>query len=249
VAPLPQLLASSGALPGAFAPSDSAQGAVLARRILGADPGARVAVVYADSAEGRALAAGLRRGFGGAARRAIVASVRLDPAGAAAAQLEPLRSSGADVLCALGLGPATRSVFAATRAWRRAAYVDAASAWTGPLGPAEGVVTAVWSRGAAAPAPGDPAGALIRAVAGPTRSRDPSFVAGLGAGYTLVDALRRAAAPTGPALARALERLTEPSNPFLLPGISVTGGTIHRLQLVQRRGASWIPLGGLQAAG
>jgi hypothetical protein len=110
-------------------------------------------------------------------------------------------------------------------------------------------VTALWSRGAPAPAPGDPAGALIRAVAGPARARDPSFVDGLATGYALVDALRHTAAPTRATLARAVERLVEPSNPFLLPGISVTDGTVDRLQLVRRRGASWVALGGLQAAG
>lgn len=247
--PLPQVLGSGGGMVGAFAPPDSAQGAVFARRILGSDPGARVAVVYADSAEGRALAAGLRRGFGAGAGRAVVASLRFDPATPAATQVEGLRSSGADTLCVLGLGPSTRGVLAATRTWRRGTYVDAASAWAGLLGPAEGAVTAVWSRGAVAPAPGDPAAALIRTVAGPTRARDPSFVDGLAIAYALVDALRHVAAPTRTALVRAVEHLAEPSNPFLLPGVSVTDGTVDRLQLVQRRGASWIALGGLQAAG
>lgn len=248
--PLPQLLPSSGAVPGAFAPPESAQGAVFARRILAAGPGARVAVVSADTAEGRALAAGLRRGFGAVARRALVASLRLDPATPVAAQVAGLRSSGADTLCLLGLGAATPTVLAATRGWRHVTYVDAASAWGGPLGPAEGIVTEVWSRGAVAPAPGDPAEALIRAIAGPARARDPAFVDGLALGYALVDALRHAPKPTRAALVRAAARLAEPSNPFLLPGVTVRpGGTPARLLLVQRRRAGWVALGGLQAAG
>jgi branched-chain amino acid transport system substrate-binding protein len=249
--PIPQLLSVSGAVPGALAPSDTAQGAVFARRIVGADPGARVAVVFAGTAEGRALAAGLRRGLG----RKVVASVRFDPEAAASNQVGALRTSGADALCVLGLGSATRAVLAATRSWHPATYVDGASAWAAPLGAAEGVVTEVWARGALAPVPGDPADALVEAVAGPAHARDPGFVEGLAIGYALVDALRAAGPdPTRPAVVRATAGLAEPSNPFLLPGVGVrpaagAATAVGHLQLVQRRGGSWIRLGGLQAAG
>ncbi len=249
--PIPQLLSAGGAVPGALAPSDAAQGAVFARRIAVTDSGARVAVVYSASAEGRALAAGVRRGLG----RKVVAVVRLDPGAPAADQVARLRSSGADTLCVLALGTATRDVLAATRTWHPATYVDGASAWAGPLGPAEGVVTAVWTRGALAPVQGDPGDALVKAVAGPSKARDPGFVEGLAIGYALVDALRRSgAAPSRASVARAVAGLGEASNPFLLPGIGVRPASgaataVGRLQLVQRRGGSWLPLGGLQAAG
>jgi len=249
--PLPQLLASSGAVPGALAPSDAAQGAVFARRIVGADPAARVAVVFAATVEGRALASGVRHGLG----RRVVASVRFDPAAAAAGQVAGLRAAGADTVCLLGLGSATRGVIAAMRAWHPATYVDGVSAWAGPLGTAEGVVTATWTRGALAPVTGDPGDALVKAIAGPSRARDPGFVEGLAIGSALVDALRAAGPdPTRAAVVRAVAGLTEASNPFLLPGVRVRPATgiataVAQLQLVQRRGGSWIPLGGLQAAG
>ena len=80
---------------------------------------------------------------------------------------------------------------------------------------------------------------------------DGYYVAGMGAAYTMVDALKKAGKNlTRDSIMRAATHLTERGNPFLLPGIVVRTTPSFRFPVTQVklqrwRGRAWHPFGKL----
>ena len=224
------VLAGTGAVLGqladvapALAPYD--QGRLYARRVVATDRHATVAVLFSDDEEGR----GLLQGFRSRAASLVVASAA---AADVASQVAQLQSSGATTLCVFTPADVAAKAFAAARSlgWRPQVYVSDAS-------PApEGAISALWAKDPRSPAYAhDPALARV--------PRDPTYVQGLAAGYTLVDVLEHAGArPTRATFRAALARLHEVSNPYLVPGVEAP---VTTAQLVRRHNGSWLPLGGV----
>jgi hypothetical protein len=126
----------------------------------------------------------------------------------ASTDLTALRNAATDTLVVLSSRPMPAIPH---RGW--AVYSNAAAA-----SPYPGAVSTVFVR-----MPGDPAW-----TGDPTGLRfHPASAAGavgLAAAYTIVDALRTEKAPTRASVLKALRRLIEADNPFLVPGIVVRGG-------------------------
>ena len=98
---VPQLFVASGAAglrrwTIGFPPKDALEGAVLARQVLKTTPRARVAVLYEDDVDGRALLAAFRRGLGARAGQSV-----------ATTEVAELRASGAHTFVVLGRAAAS----------------------------------------------------------------------------------------------------------------------------------------------
>lgn len=207
----------------ALAPYD--EGRLYARHVVATDRRAKVAVLYSDDADGRALLQGFRS-------RAAPLVVAVSAASDVPSEVEQLRAAGATTLCVFTPADVAAQAFAAARSlgWRPQVYVSDAS-------PApEGAISALWAKDPQSPAYArDPVLARV--------PRDPVYVQGLAAGYTLVDLLAHAGAhPTHASVLAALAHLHEVSNPYLVPGVEAP---VTTAQLVRRRHGSWFPFGGV----
>jgi branched-chain amino acid transport system substrate-binding protein len=232
-----------GDLPGA-APPPRAEGEAYGRYLAATRPDAKVAVVYAADALGRALLAGLRR----AAARQLVLAQPLDPAlPDAAAALAAAQAAGADVLCLLAPA-ASADLYGALAQlrWKPQVVAALSSAY-----PPAGAVSAAYLKDTGAD---DPGAALYRRIlstyARGAAPRDPSLLAGMAAAFTAVDVLRHAgAAPSRALVARAAAALNEANNPFLLAGVKVRpGARTAQLALARWLAGRWQPFGGLITA-
>lgn len=280
-AKVPQLFAASGATSlgadGArspytigFQPSHQAEGWVYGKYVARTRPGARIAVLVQDDAQGRDLLAGLRRGL--LRSKARIVAVESYPAATAdvTAQVTRLRASRASVL-ALFAAPkhALQAYTTAGRlAWRPGLTITAADAATPE------VMVAATERGAGKVAAGAVSIATVRSPSDPqwASSRgmelyrqvlrqyapgadpdDVGHVHGMAAAWTLVEVLRR----VGPDLTRkrvieAVSSLSLSGNPFLVPGIVLRTGPgdrfpIEQMLLQRWQKGAWRTFGGLWA--
>ena len=223
-------LAATGAVLGQLADVAPAlppydQGRLYARRLVATDRRATVAVLFSDDAYGRALLQGFRS-------RAASLVVATAAAADVSTQVGQLQASGATTLCVFTPADVASRAFAAARSlgWRPQVYVSDAE-------PApEGAVSALWAKDPHSPAYArDPVLARV--------PRDPVYVQGLAAGYTLVDVLEHAGAyPTRATFRAALAHLHEVSNPYLVPGVEAP---VTTAQLVRRHNGTWLPFGGV----
>jgi branched-chain amino acid transport system substrate-binding protein len=193
--------------------------------VLKTRPRARIAVLYEDDEDGRDLLAGLRRGLGPSAGQ--IAALGYDPADAdVKVQIAELRATSADtfVLFAFGRFVAQALAEAKRLGWRPLAYSSAAASVKAV---APGLVSAVYVKD-----PGDPSWAgdagialsqrVLKRYARVGDLKSASYVAGMAAAFTLVDALRKAGKNlTRAGVIAAARSLNEANNPFLLPGIVV----------------------------
>lgn len=248
----------------ALGPSSVLEGRVVGRWLARTRGAPAVAVLRTDDAAGAELAAGLRDGLGPGGR--VAAEVRL-PAGVPPGpdDLLALRRSGARVLALLVADGA--AALAARRAaalgWRPLLVV-ASRAAAAPLMlrarlPLRGAVSLAVFKDPTNPLwDGDPGLAqALRVLRTRTAGTDPAdvrYVAGLAAGYALVDVLRAAGPrPSRQSVLAAARRLVEADNPFVLPGIVLRTGAddgvaIEQAGLQRWTGARWTAVGGLVEA-
>ena len=252
-----------------YLPSYVGEGAMYGRNIARTRPNARIAVIYEDSAYGRDLLAGLRRGLAGKGR--IVATQSHSPVDSdVRSQVASLRSSRANTFMVF-----TTPTFmiqavieAAKLGWRPQLYISAISIeptvmrivqLSAGRRAVENAISMVFLKD-----PTNPRWAKDRAVllyrrlmkryAPGRRPNDVYHFYGMAVAHSFVTALRSAGRnPTRASLLRAATHMRETNNPFLLPGIVVqTSPTnyhpISRAQLYRYRNGRWQPFSGLLGA-
>ncbi len=244
-----------------YVPSYRIEGFALARQVLKAKPKARIAVLYSDDEDGRDLLAGFGHGLAATGGR-IAKAVGYDPAGGDIdSQVSALRRTGANTLTifAFGTDAAQALIRAASLGWRPRVYLNAAASaagvmWRADLGGAKPVtrnaVSVVFFKEPSDPRwADDPGIALFRTIvkryAGARDLRNGTYVAGMAAAFTLVDALKRAGRNlTRTGIMAAVRSLNEANNPFVLPGIEIKTGPadpypIEQLALERWSGSHW----------
>lgn len=240
-----------------FRPSYAAEGRIYGLYLARTRPRARVAVLVGDDADGRELVAGLSRGLAGSGAKVVAtqpAALDVTP------QIGELNASRADVLAVFAPPSVARQAFAAARrlAWRPLTLVSS-NAGTAALRPPEGAVSLTYLKDPSDKRWAEDAGmrlfrSILSRYAKGANARDGRHVYGMAVAHTLVRVLRAAGpAPTRAGVLARTRLLRDPSNPFLLPGITVrTSATdrfpIEQAQLRRWSNGSWRPFGGLWAS-
>jgi len=265
---LPQLFVASGATTWGrdaarypwsigFQPSHRAEGWVYGRFVAKTMRRARIAVLYENDALGKELLQGLRRGLARAGS-SVVAAERYDETSLdVQPQIARLRASGATVLGIFARSPVAREAAGEARrlGWRPSLILSSESGVPGNEA-VEGSVSATFLKD-----PGDrrwrqdPGISRYRAImarhAHGANLRNLDHVYGMAVAYETVALVERlGATPTRTGLMAAARSLNDPSNPFLLPGISVRTGKndgfpVQQVQLRRSANGKWIPAGGL----
>jgi branched-chain amino acid transport system substrate-binding protein len=200
-------------------------------------PGARIGVLYQNDDFGQDYLTGLERGMGDATRQIIDREPYDVSAADVSSQVARLRGSGADTLfifatarfaiqtmvSAYKLGWHPRTLLSYTSA--ASTIIDAVDRAAGSVDATEGITSVGFELD-----PGNPADASLpgtglyqqimgRYLPGADQS-NVFYLTGMSNAYMVVDALRRAGADlTREGLMRAAASMSEPANPFLLPGV------------------------------
>src|SRR3954447_9530044 len=246
---VPQLLVASGAsslgrdtarYPWSigYPPSALVEGRLLARELLRTESSPRVGVLYENDDYGSDLLRGLRRGLGARAS-AIVSAQACDPAAPdIRSQMVALKESKATTLVCFAYGKRVIEayVFAAQFGWRPRIYLNSAAGSASVLKVAaasvgraatDGTVSLSFLKDPASPAiVADKGYMLFKSVLDRyepgVRTDDVNAMYGMAEAYTMVDALKLAGpSPTRRGLVRAVARLDERANPFVLPGVVI----------------------------
>jgi branched-chain amino acid transport system substrate-binding protein len=273
---VPQLFAGSGATTFGrdyrrypytigYLPSYVGEGKVYARHIRASKPNAKIAVLFQNDDYGRDLLSGFKAGFA-PKRSNIVAEQSYDPLSTdVASQIARLRSSGATVFMVIATPPFTiRALVAANRlGWRPQVYVNQVGSATNIMRIVsatagariiENAITLISIKDPTSPRfRRDKGMALYRSIMRRHLPRgdvnDGFHVYSMAVAHTFVAALRKAGRnPTRASVLRAVTRLNDRTNPFVLPGVSVkTSATDHfpleQGQLQRWRKNQWNPLG------
>ena len=219
-------------------PSFPGEGAIYGRQIAATKPKAKIAVLYEGDEYGNELLAGLKRGLGSHAAQIVAAQSytlldqTMDP------QVTQLKASGADtfVIFALPKQAIQAFVVAAKLGWKPAEYVTSVS-----IDPA--VMQIVHLNSGNAVGVGATSTAFLHDPTNPTQTTSAgvklyrqimqkylpnedwkavAHIYGMMAAYAMVDSLKHAGKnPTRASLLKAATHLNE-TNPFLLPGLTVT---------------------------
>ena len=248
-----------------YLPSYVAEGRVYARHILATKPKAKIAVLVQNDDYGKDLLGGFRSGLG-AKQRQLVATQSYDPLSTdVASQISRLKSSGANVLMLIGTPPfAIRGVVAANRlGWRPQLYINQVGSATNIMRIISATASARSINGAITfQSIKDPTSPRFRSSAGMRLYRrimaqylprgdvnDGFHVYSMAVAHTFVTALRGAGRnPTRASLLRAVQRLNERNNPFVLPGVVIKTGSTDRFpiqhgQLQRWSRNQWRPVG------
>jgi branched-chain amino acid transport system substrate-binding protein len=254
-----------------YLPSFQGEGAIYGRYVARTMPRARIAVLYENTDYGKDLTAGLRRGLG--RRSSRIVAVRsyefADPdVNSQIAQLKRSRANAFMLFATPGF--AVQAFIAAHRqAWRPRTFISSvsiepsimnvirfntsarATAGTTSMGYLKDPTSPTWAR--------DPAVRLYRRIMRRylprRRAADVYHYYGMAVARSMVHALRKSGRNlTRAGLLRAVTRMNETDNPFLLPGVAVRTSPsnyfpIARAKLFRysRRG-EWVPFGRLLAA-
>ena len=250
-----------------FQPSNRAEGWIYGAYLARTKPEAKVGVLFQNDELGKELIAGLRQGIA----RSKVKLVALESYevidGDVEAQIARLKASGANTLALFAT--ATVAVQAYTVAnrlgWRpltvvstaaSASRVMASAAAGGASRSVEGSISISYLKDPVDPRwRADAAMRLYRTVlaryASGANARDVGHVYGMAVAYETVRLLKATGkTPTRAAVAAQLRRLSDASNPFLLPGITIRTSASERFPIEQARlqrwsKGSWRSFGGL----
>lgn len=249
-----------------YIPGYVTEGTIYGRTIAKSLPGAKIAVLYQDDDYGRNLLSGLQIGLAKKAGQ-IVAKAGYDPTSPdVQSQIAQLKGSGADTLALFAFGKFAIQafVFADKLGWHPHVFVnDVASASSlmrlSPAGSTEGAISIVFAKDPTDPQWAQDRGTLLyrqimKRYLPSADAKDPFFVAGMAAAFTMVDALKHAGKDlTRQSLMDAALHLDEGDNPFLLPGIVVRTTPTYRfpisqVQLQRWHKGNWVRFGPLLAA-
>jgi branched-chain amino acid transport system substrate-binding protein len=275
---VPQLFAGSGATTFGrdykrypytigFLPSYVGEGKVYARHILNTKPKAKIAVLFQNDDYGKDLLAGLKQGIARSKVKVVAAQPFEVTAPDVQSQISKLKASGADVL-ALFATPRHAIqgyVFANRLAWRpliinnavsSASNIMALASEGGSNKAVENSVSIVFLKDPTdAKWRNDAAVKLYRSImsrhAKGANQKDVYHVYGMAVAYEFVKVLKAAGKnPTRVAVMTQTRKLNDPSNPFLLPGLTIKTSATERFPieqaLLQRWSkGSWKSFGGL----
>ncbi len=238
------------------------EGSAYAKYILQSKPGAKIAVLYANSDAGKEYLAGVHDGLGKKASTMIVKEVPYEQTDVTlASQIEGLKSSGADVFINLAFGKfATQAIRTAYDiGWHPLQFIPNASlsiaAFLDPAGreKAAGIITNARSKGwTHAQARRDPA---VREFLdwmskyNPRASlRDQLNVAGYERAQVLVEVLKKCGNDLTCANVMKQAASLDLELGMLRPGIRITTGPadyqpIKLLYLIKFDGTTWVPFG------
>jgi branched-chain amino acid transport system substrate-binding protein len=246
---------------GFFAPYRT-EGLAYAKYILQSEPGAKIAVLYANSDAGKEYLSGVHDGLGKKASTMIVKEVSYENTDAPLdSQIMALKSSGADVFINLAFGRfATQAIRRAYDiGWRPLQFIPNASlsiaAFLEPAGleKAAGIITNARSKSwSHAQARGDPAVSEFldwMSKYNPQASlRDQLNVAGYERAQTLVEVLKKCGDDLTRANVMKQAASLDLELGMLRPGIKITTSPtdyqpIKQLYLMKFNGRNWVPLG------
>ncbi|MDQ3067618.1 MAG: ABC transporter substrate-binding protein [Actinomycetota bacterium] len=250
-----------------FQPSYRAEGWIYGTYLARTKPGAKIGVLFQNDDYGKDLMAGLKQGIGRSKVRIVAAESFEVTAPDVQSQVAKLKASGANVL-ALFATPRHAIqgyVFANRLGWRPLIINNAVSSASNIMtlasegGTNKSVANSIsivflkdpidvkWRN--------DGAIKLYRSImsryAKGANVKDVYHVYGMAVAYQTVRALKAAGkTPTRVALLRQIAKLSDASNPFLLPGITIRTGATERFPieqaLLQRWGkGGWTSFGGL----
>jgi len=250
-----------------FQPSYRAEGWIYGKYLARTTPGAKVGVLFQNDDYGKDLLAGLKQGIAGSKVTVVSAQSfeATDPD--VQSQVSKLKASGANVL-ALFATPRhaiQAYVFANRLAWRPLIINNAVSSASNIMALAsEGGTNKAVENSIAIVFLKDPTDAkwrndaavkLYRSImsrfAKGANQKDVYHVYGMAVAYEFVHVLKGAGKnPTRASVMTQTRKLNDPSNPFLLPGLTVrTSATerfpIEQAQLQRWSKGSWKSFGGL----
>ncbi len=250
-----------------FQPSYRAEGWIYGQYLARAKPGAKVGVLFQDDDFGKDLLAGLKQGIGRSKVKVVAAQPFEVTAPDVQSQISQLKASGANVL-ALFATPrhAIQGYAVANRlGWRPLIVTNADSSASNVMALAseggsnkavENSVSIVFLKDPTdAKWRNDAAMKLYRSImtryAKGASQKDVYHVHGMAVAYELVKVLEAAGKnPTRAAVMAQTRKLNDPSNPFLLPGLTIKTSATERFPieqaLLQRWSkGSWKSFGGL----
>jgi branched-chain amino acid transport system substrate-binding protein len=234
-----------------YIPTYSEEGKIYGRYVVAKIKKPKIAVLYQDDDYGRDLVTGLQKGLGKKAG-AIVAKVGYDPTSSdVQGEVARLKASKANVLMVFAFGKFSLQAFNAVArlSWRPQIFVNDVSSASSlmaivPQSAASGSISIVFGKDPAAPLWARDKGirlfqSILRKYGSGVGSRDLKdgyYVAGMGAAFTMVDALRKAGKNlTRAGVMRAATHLNERNNPFLLPGVAVRTTSYDHFPLAQAK--------------
>jgi branched-chain amino acid transport system substrate-binding protein len=275
---VPQLFAASGATTWGrdaatypwtigFQPSYAAEGWVYGQYVAKTQRKARIGVLFQNDDYGKDLLGGLKRGLGRSGSKVVAAQPYEVTSPDVGSQIAKLKGSGANVLAifATPTFAIQAYVFANRLGWHPLVLCNGVSGTSnimllasegGKNKAVEGTITSTILKDPSDPRwKNDPGMKQYRAILGRyakgANAGDVYHVYGMAVAYETVGLLKRLGAnPTRAGLMKAARSITDPGNPFLLPGISVKTGPgdgfpIQQGQLQRWTKGHWVPVGGL----
>ena len=250
-----------------FQPSYRAEGWIYGKYLARTKPGAKVGVLFQNDDYGKDLMAGLKQGIARSKVKVVAAQPFEVTATDVQSQIAKLKASGANVL-ALFATPRHAIqgyVFANRLGWRpliinnavsSASNIMTLAAEGGTNKAVENSISIVFLKDPTdAKWRNDAAMRLYRTImarhAKGANVKDVYHVYGMAVAYETVRALKAAGKnPTRAGLMQQVRKLNDPSNPFMLPGISIKTSATERFPieqaLLQRWSkGSWKSFGGL----
>jgi branched-chain amino acid transport system substrate-binding protein len=235
-----------------YQPSYFAEAQIYGRYVLKTKPKARIGVLFQNDDYGKELVSGLERGLG-SKKKLIVSKQGYDVTDPdVKSQIARLKSKRVDTLMIFATPKFAIQAYSTARqlGWKPVVYVNAVASAANVMTIAalssskqqtEGSISIVYLKD-----PTDPRWAKDKAVRlfrsilkkynGGKGLTDVYNVYGMASAFTLVDALKHAGKNlTRPAIMRALTRLNERNNPFVLPGISIRTTPKSRFPIVQAK--------------
>jgi branched-chain amino acid transport system substrate-binding protein len=239
-----------------YLPSYIGEGKVYARHILRTKPNAKIAILYQNDDYGKDLLTGFRAGLG-AKRRNIVSVQNYDPLSTEVrSQVARMKNSNARVFMLIATPPfAIRALTQAqTLGWRPQIYLNQVGSATNIMKIISlSASSRIIQNTITLQAYKDPQNPRFRNDRGMRLYRqimrqhlaradvnDGFHVYSMAVAYTFVDALRKAGRnPTRAGLVRAVQRLNERANPFVLPGIVIKTSATDRFPIEQGQLYRW----------
>ena len=275
---VPQLFAASGATTWGkdaakypwtigFQPSYSAEGVTYGRYLARTQKKARIAVLFQNDDYGKDLLFGLKKGLGRSGSKVVAAQPYEVTAPDVGSQVAKLKASKANVFCifATPTFAIQAYVYANRLRWKPLVINNGVSGTTnimllasegGKNKTVEGTITnTILKDPSDRTLANDPGMKLYRSImaryAKGANANDVYNVYGMAVAYETVNLLKRlGASPTRAGLMKAARSMNDPSNPFLLSGITVKTGPgdgfpVQQGQLQRWSKGKWVRIGGI----
>ena len=250
-----------------FQPSYAAEGWVYGQYVAKTQKEAKIGVLFQNDDYGKDLLGGLERGLGRSGSRVVAAQPYEVTSSDVGSQIAKLKAAKANVLAIFATPQFAIQayVFANRLGWRPLVLCNGVSGTSnimllasegGKNKTVEGTITSTILKDPADPRwKKDPGMKQYRAIlaryAKGANAGDVYHVYGMAVAYETVNLLKRLGVnPTRAGLMKAARSITDPGNPFLLPGISVKTGPgdgfpVQQGQLQRWTKGHWVPVGGL----